>query len=139
MKKFLRTQRPEDVPEGFTGIVLDPLDTKYWYKDGKIHRDGNKPAFKSHSGIRGWAVHGDLHRLDGPAIENFNGEDLYFIRNQNRFITNAAHINIPCKQPLHPHGFHGQLYPSKYLPRSKELLYPVHSALLVWIRNQHIF
>jgi hypothetical protein len=49
-------------------IIIDKLDTKRWYNDkGELHRlDG--PAIEYANGNRCWYIHNKLHRVDGPAF-----------------------------------------------------------------------
>ena len=53
---------------------------KYWYVDGKRHRNGGLPAVEYSDGSKSWWVNGELHR-DGdlPAIEA--GGDKYWFKN----------------------------------------------------------
>jgi hypothetical protein len=48
--------------------------TRYWYKEGKLHRGGDKPAVKDADGYRAWYKDGKLHRDgDRPAVKYPNG------------------------------------------------------------------
>ena len=48
------------------GIYIEDGD-RYWYKDGELHRvDG--PAIEYANGDKSWYVFGIPHRLDGPAF-----------------------------------------------------------------------
>jgi hypothetical protein len=51
-----------------------PSGDREWYKEGKLHRDGNLPAIECASGYRAWYKDGLRHR-DGdlPAIEDADG------------------------------------------------------------------
>jgi hypothetical protein len=51
----------------------DSIGNKYWYKNGKIHRD-NGPAIEDSVGNKCWYQNDLCHRLDGPAVI---GTDLY--------------------------------------------------------------
>ena len=47
---------------------------KYWFKNGKCHRDNNLPAMKYSNGDKCWYKSGECHRNgDLPAIEYSNG------------------------------------------------------------------
>jgi len=47
---------------------------KVWYKNGKLHRDGDKPAVVYAHGDQCWYKNGELHRDgDKPAIVYVNG------------------------------------------------------------------
>lgn len=76
--------------------------SKYWYKDGKHHRedgpaiehaDGSEywcidgqyhredgPAFIRADGYKGWLINGQYHREDGPAVEYPNGNIQYWLK-----------------------------------------------------------
>lgn len=41
----------------------------YWYKDGKLHRDGGPAIEYIPTRIMKWYQHGELHRDEGPAVE----------------------------------------------------------------------
>ena len=58
------------------GVNYDKL---LWYKKGVMHRDGGKPAYISFSNSQSeiklvamYYVHGELHRVDGPAVEYYD-------------------------------------------------------------------
>ena len=80
--------------------IIDIIGNKYWYKDGKHHREdgpaiefanGDKawykeglhhredgPAIDSINGSKWWIIQGKIHRVDGPAIEYADGDKLYY-------------------------------------------------------------
>jgi hypothetical protein len=48
--------------------------TKHWYRHGKKHREGDKPALETLHGYLEWWWHGLRHREeDKPAIQQRNG------------------------------------------------------------------
>ena len=49
------------------GIASHDDEGDGWYKDGELHRLGG-PAFEGSDGCRVWYVNGERHREDGPAI-----------------------------------------------------------------------
>ena len=54
------------------GMIQDSDGSRRWYKNGQLHRlDG--PAIEHADGWRTWYQHGWLHREDGPAVERENG------------------------------------------------------------------
>lgn len=57
-------------------------ETKHYYSSsGQLHRvDG--PAVECENGTKYWCQNGQLHRLDGPAFEGANGEKIWFIRGE---------------------------------------------------------
>ena len=48
---------------------------EYWFRDGKLHRDNDYPAYISDNGTIHWCQNGSIHRdNDYPAIINMKGE-----------------------------------------------------------------
>lgn len=47
-----------------------------WYKDGILHREG-APAVEIGKNYNEWMINGKYHRLDGPAIILFDGDDTF--------------------------------------------------------------
>jgi hypothetical protein len=57
--------------ENYNRIKENEFGT-YYYLNDKLHRlDG--PAIESYNGDKSWFQNGLLHRVEGPAIEQFNG------------------------------------------------------------------
>ena len=54
------------------GLHINHEGTKYWYKNGKIHRDDG-PAVIHPDGTQYWLKNGKYHRDDGPAVIYPNG------------------------------------------------------------------
>ena len=54
------------------GFIIDDYGTKFWYKNGKLHRVGG-PAIECTNGTKHWFVNGEYHRLDGPASVWYDG------------------------------------------------------------------
>jgi len=53
-------------------VETDDNGTKFWYLNGELHRvDG--PAVENADGSKFWYLNNKLHRVDGPAIEYANG------------------------------------------------------------------
>jgi hypothetical protein len=59
-------------------FIIDSFGNKYWYKNGKLHREGGA-AIEWSNGIREWYKNGKLHRIDGPALEWNNGSKACYI------------------------------------------------------------
>jgi hypothetical protein len=54
--------------------------SKYWFKDGKQHRDGDKPAVILANGSKWWYKDGKLHRDgDEPAVICADGSKEYWV------------------------------------------------------------
>jgi len=58
-------------------ITIDKYGSKYWRNEkGQIHRlDG--PAVEYNNGDKEWYQNGSLHRLDGPAKEHVDGRKVW--------------------------------------------------------------
>ena len=60
---------------------IDEYGNKRWYVHGQLYRlDG--PAVERASGAKVWYVRGKLHRLDGPAIEYTNGYKAWYVNGE---------------------------------------------------------
>ncbi len=58
---------------------IDEFGTKYWYKNGELHRDNDKPAVIWADGSLTWYKNGKLHRdNDKPAIIYANGSEYWY-------------------------------------------------------------
>jgi hypothetical protein len=57
-----------DIPDNYTGWSINSYGTKEWYQDGNLHRL-NGPAIEWVNRDKSWYQDGNLHRLDGPAIK----------------------------------------------------------------------
>lgn len=67
-----------------SGIVIENipnLHAKYcWFiKDTNIFHNEGEPVFEYKTGDKCWYQHDKLHRLDGPAVEEANGNKFYCI------------------------------------------------------------
>ena len=59
--------------------VVDADGSQKWYKDGKEHRDGDKPAVVRPNGTQEWYKNGTRHRhRDKPAIVWDDGSQLWY-------------------------------------------------------------
>ena len=53
-----------------------------WYQNGELHRlDG--PALEYADGAKEWYQNGRLHRLDGPAVEYLSGAKQWYIEGKS--------------------------------------------------------
>lgn len=67
-----------------TELTIDEHGTKYWYKNGKPHREDG-PAVEYLNGAKYWYKHGLLHREDGPAVEHSIGRNYWYINDMEIF------------------------------------------------------
>jgi hypothetical protein len=62
-----------------TGYKRATIGDQYWFKDGKLHRDGDRPAVICANGNRYWYKDGKLHRDgDRPAAMYADGSQFYY-------------------------------------------------------------
>jgi len=59
-------------------VRVDADGTRYWYLNGKIHREDG-PAVENSNGDRFWYLNNKRHREDGPAIEYASGDRYWFV------------------------------------------------------------
>ena len=69
---------------------------KYWYQNGQLHRvDG--PAIEYSNGTKYWYQNGQLHRVDGPAIEYSDGSKKWYIEGneltEEEFLSGTSDCN----------------------------------------------
>ena len=76
--KTIKIRDWTEVPQYYTGIVKYPNGNKFWYLNGKCHRE-NGPAVEQTNGTKWWYLHNKLHRIDGPAVEFASGSKEYWI------------------------------------------------------------
>ena len=55
-------------------FCIDRYGTKAWYLNGELHRV-NGPAVELARGDKYWLLNGKYHRVEGPAIEYADGTD----------------------------------------------------------------
>ena len=61
--------------------IIHPNGTKYWYLNGKRHREGG-PAVVQSNGTKIWYLNGKYHREDGPAIEYADGTKGWWLNDE---------------------------------------------------------
>lgn len=66
--KYSRVFHREDGPAVISDYIEGEDRIELWYRYGLLHRIGG-PAFNDFDGEKRWYVNGVLHREDGPAIE----------------------------------------------------------------------
>jgi uncharacterized protein YgiM (DUF1202 family) len=55
---------------------------KYWYLNDELHREDG-PAVENADGDKCWYLNNKLHREDGPAIERSNGEKYWYLNDEH--------------------------------------------------------
>ena len=59
--------------------VVSAIGTRFWYKNGILHGDGDEPAEVWADGSRLWRKNGELHRDgDEPAVVYANGSQFWY-------------------------------------------------------------
>lgn len=75
--KTLKINDWDQIPENFTGIAEFLNRDKFWYKDGKPHREDG-PAKEYSNGTKVWYKEGLYHRENGPAYEYLDGSKVWY-------------------------------------------------------------
>jgi uncharacterized protein YxjI len=71
------------------GIAMNEYRKEYHTRDGQLHRlDG--PAVEYTDGYKAYYVNGQLHRLDGPAVEDADGYKVYYVNSQKHRLDGPA-------------------------------------------------
>jgi hypothetical protein len=63
------------------GLIIGKGGHKHWYFNDQLHREDG-PAIEDAYGHKAWYLHGKLHREDGPAIEYANGTKYWYLNNK---------------------------------------------------------
>lgn len=135
------------IPKNYTGIAERPDGTKFWYKDGELHREDGPavehsngthwyknnyrhredgPAVEYADGEKHWYKNGLLHRKDGPAIEYADLSSLWFFEDQDYDQINLKDFVILDSYQ----GRYGLLW-YKLLDKDKILEYPDIPGLII--------
>ena len=62
------------------GIYVDEKGNMYWYRDGELHRDDDKPAAIYANGYKAWYKNNKLHRdNDKPAAIHSDGTKEWWV------------------------------------------------------------
>ena len=116
---------------------IDEFGTEIWRnKDGKLHRDNNLPAmiFKDRNKL--FYKNGELHRLNGPAIEYIDGTKKYWIEGvqltEDEFKDSMDWEQF--KEPIE-YDLHGNLIPKMEEPE-EEVLYETDDSGNITYRNE---
>jgi len=77
-------------------IKIDRNGTKWYYKNGKLHRDGDLPAIENRDGEKHYYKNGKRHR-DGnlPAVELPNGMIRYYKNGKQHRDGNLPAVELP--------------------------------------------
>ena len=57
---------------------------KYYNENGQLHREDG-PAIEDSNGDKAWYFNGELHREDGPAIEYSDGDKLWYFNGEKYY------------------------------------------------------
>ncbi len=80
---IIKANHSSEIPKNFTGIVEWPNRTKYWYKEGNLHREDG-PAIDYLDKEKHWYKEGKRHREDGPAVELICGTKRWYLEDKNQ-------------------------------------------------------
>lgn len=69
-----------EFPPNFSGInELMNSRARFWRLNGKRHRDNDLPASEFSNGTKHWYFENKLHRLHGPAIIDYYGNEEWWV------------------------------------------------------------
>ena len=72
--------------------IVDKDGTIYYYNDeGQLHREDG-PAIEDPNGDKFWYINGKRHREDGPAVEDNNGYKVWYINGHEHRLDGPARI-----------------------------------------------
>ena len=89
------------------GYEINDFGTKFWYKEGKLHREDG-PAIEYSGGSKAWYVEGEPHREDGPAIEYINGYKAWLKKGKFHRIDGPAILFINDKKSYFEYYYLGK-------------------------------
>jgi len=69
---------------------------RIWYQNGQLHREDG-PAIENASGYNHWYINGKRHREDGPAIVCPDGTKHWFL-NGEEYTEDEFNTTIPIKE-----------------------------------------
>lgn len=70
---------------------------KAWYKNGKLHRNDDLPAVEGFDGYKAWYKDGKPHREGNkPAVIYPNGNKEYWINGKNYSLSRLSEIDLRC-------------------------------------------
>jgi antitoxin component YwqK of YwqJK toxin-antitoxin module len=73
-----KLHRDNDLPAIIYKLFQDE-EEQYWFKNGKLHRDNDLPAIISSIGYQGWYKNGEIHRdNDLPAVIHQDGHQYWY-------------------------------------------------------------
>jgi hypothetical protein len=58
------------------------VGTKYWYLNDELHREDG-PAIEDAEGTKFWYFNGQRHREDGPAIDCSDGSKYWYLNDKS--------------------------------------------------------
>ena len=88
-QKIIKISNLNEVPQNYTGIAEILNEFKYWFLNGELHRiDG--PAVEWANGDKRWYLNGERHRTDGPAVEWANGNKFWYLNGKRHRIDGPA-------------------------------------------------
>jgi hypothetical protein len=77
----LKINNWSNLPKNYTGIAEYHNGDKYWFLNGKKHRNDG-PAIEYYDGSKAWYLNGKLHRNDGPASEIYTGDKIWYLNDK---------------------------------------------------------
>lgn len=73
----MKTNEQSEISDNFTGIAEYPSGTKYWYKEGKLHREDGPACEWTNGHKQWWLEHKKYHPInlnDYLVLDYYKGE-----------------------------------------------------------------
>jgi hypothetical protein len=86
--KEWRNEKRELHRVGGPAIVHADNSSKYWYRNGELHREDGPAAVSSEG--KAWFRNGLRHRSDGPAVELENGDKQWYTNGEPHRVDGPA-------------------------------------------------
>lgn len=127
--EIIKVTARDRIPDNFTGIVEYENRTKYWRKNGKLHREDG-PAIEEINGHKEWWINGNLHREDGPAVEYSDGAKEWWFE-YTEYYEECLLMFIETCIVLDVEKSNGGTYWIKFLDEDSIIKYPYIPGMVV--------
>lgn len=95
------------------GVTEDGSETKAWYVNGKLHREGDLPAVVYLNGTKLWYNNGKKHRENKSAVEYADGDTEWWLEGLRHCETGPALTYNNCDGKHKEWWIHGIRYTKK--------------------------
>lgn len=76
-----------------------------WFLNGKLHREGDKPALLFKNGTKEWYIKGQKHRAnDKPAVVRINGDKEWYFKGKRHRANGLPAVITKSNSEYFEHG-----------------------------------